>query len=198
MINLDVLTRPFLQTEVKQRKSDTGKTFDYVEAHSVIARLNEAFQGGWNFRILQHQIVEGEVIILGELSGDGVVKQQFGSAVLDTTEPGALTVGDSFKAAASDALKKCATGFGVALELYGSDNTTYSPATNGDAARVADEPVFDEDPATDKQRAFLEKIVQREELSDDDRARLRTALAGTLTKSEASDLISGFARKRAA
>jgi hypothetical protein len=58
--------------------------------------------------------------------------------------------------------------------------------------------VVSEDPATDKQRAFLEKIVQREELSDDDRARLRTALAGTLTKSEASDLISGFARKRAA
>lgn len=197
MINLDVLTRPFLQTEVKQRKSDTGKTFDYVEAHSVIARLNEAFQGGWNFRILQHQIVEGEVIILGELSADEVVKQQFGSAVLDTTEPGALTVGDTFKAAASDALKKCATGFGIALELYAS-GTTYSPATNGDAVRVADEPLFNEDPATDKQRAFLEKIVQREDLSNDDRGRLRTALTGTLTKAEASELISGFARKRAA
>jgi hypothetical protein len=43
MINLEILTRPFSQEEVKPRNNDAGKTFDFLEAHSVISRLNEAF-----------------------------------------------------------------------------------------------------------------------------------------------------------
>ena len=62
MINLDILTRPFSQEEVKRRKNDAGKTFDYVEAHSVITRLNEAFEGAWSFRVVQQQMVEEEII----------------------------------------------------------------------------------------------------------------------------------------
>ena len=196
MINLDILTRPFPQTDVKQRKNDAGRTFDYVEAHSVIARLNEAFEGSWSFRIAEHQVVEDEVIVLGELSAEGFTKQQFGSAMLDREGPDALSAGDTFKAASSDALKKCATEFGVALELYGAEPNR-SAVAEEDAAYTAEAPAA-EHPATEKQLAFLEKIAQREDLSDEDRTRVRTALAGALSKADASDLISNFARKRAA
>lgn len=194
MINLNVLTRPFLVSEVKQRKNEAGKTFDYVEAHSVIARLNEAFQGAWSFRILQYQTVEDEVIVLGELEADGLVKQQFGSAKLERTEPERLSVGDTFKAAASDALKKCATEFGVALELYAG--AVYAMPENGAETRVAEAPA--PNPATKKQIAFLEKIVQRPDLPEEDRKRVQTALGGALTKTEASELITDLTRTRAA
>jgi hypothetical protein len=199
MMSLDILTRPFPLAEVKQRKNEAGKTFDYVEAHSVISRLNEAFQGAWSFRVVQHQMVEHEVIVLGELSGDGLVKQQFGSAVFRPEGPDAMTVGDTFKAAASDALKKCATEFGVALELYGGLSVAYpEPSSAAGDGRVADMPAPVSDPATEKQRAFLEKIAQRDDISAEDRLRVRTALAGSLSKAEASELISNFSRKRAA
>lgn len=119
-MNLEILTRPFPKDQIKQREGNFGKMLDYVETPSVIARLNEAFEGHWSFRVLSHQILEQEVIVLGELSADGEVKQQFGSKQIakhsKTKEP--LSLGDDLKGATSDALKKCATEFGVALELY--------------------------------------------------------------------------------
>lgn len=114
MMNLDILTRPFDAAQVKNRKGPRGKMLDYVEAHSVIARLNEACDGEWSFRVLDHEVTDEEVLVLGELSVEGVTKQQFGSKQREENVP----LGDSAKAAASDSLKKCATLFGVGLELY--------------------------------------------------------------------------------
>lgn len=197
MINLDILTRPFPQSEVKQRRNEAGRTFDYVEAHAVITRLNEAFEGAWSFRVVQHQMIEDEVIVLGELSADGIVKQHFGNASFTREGADAMTVGETFKAAASDALKKCATEFGVALELYGGP-VLYTEVSEAEAGQVAEASVQTSGLATEKQRAFIEKIAQRNDVSEEDRLRLRSALEGDLSKADASELISGFARKRAA
>ena len=117
MMTLDVLTRPFDASLVKKRKGPRGKILDYLEAHTVIARLNDAFAGEWSFSVLSHDVSDEEVLVLGELSADGVTKQQFGSKTREENVP----LGDSAKAAASDALKKCATLFGVGLELYLKD-----------------------------------------------------------------------------
>ena len=125
-MNLDVLTRPFDASEIKQRDGRKGKRFDYVETHSVIARLNEAFDGQWSFKVLDRIIEEGEIAVLGELSAEGETKQQWGSK--DRNRGSSL--GDDLKAAASDAVKKCATLFGVGLHLYREDaNGSQRPET---------------------------------------------------------------------
>lgn len=118
MMDLDVLTKPFETCQVKQRTGPKGKTLDYLEAHSVIARLNESFAGEWSFRVLSHEVTDKEVIVLGELSAEGVRKVQFGSKMREDNVP----LGDTAKAAGSDALKKCSTLFGVGLELYQKDS----------------------------------------------------------------------------
>ena len=118
MMNLDVLTHPFDAAQVKSRKGPRGKILDYLEAHSVIVRLNDAFDGAWSFRVLQHDVSDSEVVVLGELSAEGEVKQQFGSKQREENVP----LGDTAKAAVSDALKKTATLFGVGLELYMKDS----------------------------------------------------------------------------
>ena len=120
-VNLAVLTRPFPKSEVRQRKGHWGKVLDYVETHAVIARLNEAFDGEWSFRVISHWKEEDEVVVLAMLAAGGQVKQQFGSSAITREREGGrpLSIGDDLKAAASDALKKCSTEFGVALELYG-------------------------------------------------------------------------------
>ena len=47
---------------------------------SVIARLNEAFEGAWSFEVTWHEMRETEVLILARLTAEGVIKCQFGAS----------------------------------------------------------------------------------------------------------------------
>lgn len=119
-MNLEKLAEPFPPECIKQREGRRGQVLDYVEAHKVVQRLNEAFAGLWNFQVLERERTDKEVIVLGELSAEGTTKQQFGSSDI-TFAKGTqelVSLGDDYKAAASDALKKCAAMYGVALYLY--------------------------------------------------------------------------------
>jgi hypothetical protein len=118
-MNRDLLEKPFEPGQIRQRKGRNGM-LDYVEGHSVIQRLNEALEGAWSFEIVQHEVREDEVLVLARLSAGGLVKMNFGvSQVTRERESGALvSLGDDLKAAATDALKKCATFLGVGLHLY--------------------------------------------------------------------------------
>ena len=121
-MNRELLEKPFAPEQIKQREGRDGR-LDYVEGHSVIARLNEAFEGHWSFEIMRHDILleRNEVLALGKLSADGVVKMQFGASRIerDETSNEIVCLGDDLKAAGTDALKKCATFLGVGLHLYG-------------------------------------------------------------------------------
>lgn len=116
---------------VKERAGKGGKKFTYVETGYVIARLNEAFSPlGWEFKITERgetqrkneNSTEGEVWVYGELTiidhkqGFRVTKGQYGQHNVYEKVP----MGDAYKAAASDALKKCASLMGIALDIYWS------------------------------------------------------------------------------
>jgi hypothetical protein len=126
----EVLEKPFPPEVIKQREGSFGRTLDYVEAWAVIARLTEAFDGDWSFDIQSYRILDEEVIALGKLAANGLIKSQFGSAAItrakDTGK--AVSLGDDIKAAATDALKKCATLMGVALYLYNGNGVVSSGA----------------------------------------------------------------------
>ena len=117
----ELLERPFAPNQIKQRKGNFGKTLDYVEGHEVIKRLNDAFEVNWSFQVISHEIFDNEVMVLGELTADGIKKMQFGSCVItkarDTGQ--VLSIAENLKAATTDSLKKCATMFGIGLHLYG-------------------------------------------------------------------------------
>jgi hypothetical protein len=118
-MNRALLERPFEPGQIRQRKGRNG-VLDYVEGHTVIARLNEALDGAWSFEIAHHEIREDEVLVIGRLTADGISKMAFGtSQVTRERGTGALvSLGDDLKAAATDAMKKCATFLGVGLHLY--------------------------------------------------------------------------------
>lgn len=44
-MNRDILEKPFDSVQIKQRVGSFGKTLDYVEGHTVIKQLNDAFDG---------------------------------------------------------------------------------------------------------------------------------------------------------
>jgi hypothetical protein len=119
-MNRELLEKPFPREQIQHRKGGFGEVLDYIEGPLVIQRLNEAFQSEWSFKVQEHTILENEVVVLGELTAQGIVKTQFGAKDITRGKADGVTVsiGDDLKAAATDALKKCATLFGVGLHLY--------------------------------------------------------------------------------
>lgn len=129
-LNREILEKQFTGKEIKQRKGNFGAQIDYVEVQLVIQRLNDAFDGLWSFKVLEHEIIGDEAIVLGELSCNGITKQQFGNSKITVSKKGeVVSTGDDLKAAASDSLKKCAVIFGVGLHLYG-DSIPSDPVEN--------------------------------------------------------------------
>lgn len=121
-MNRELLEKPFTPDQIRQRQGQHGHMLDYVEGHSVIQRLNDALEGNWSFEVVEHRLFSepDEVLVLGRLSACGTTKCQFGSSTIKRARQTDRIVGmaDAFKAAATDALKKCATLLGVGLDLY--------------------------------------------------------------------------------
>lgn len=128
-IPIKELSEPFPDCLIKRRRGNFGKTVEYAEANTVIQRLNDVLQGDWSFLILNYRIEAEEVIVQGELKVADEVHQQFGgSSITRHTDTGViLSLADDLKAAASDALKKCATAYGIGLYLY-KDASPVKPA----------------------------------------------------------------------
>jgi len=127
-MNRDILEQPFPDNLLRSRKGPFGQTFTYVEGSAYIARLNNAFEGNWSFEIVEHQVREGEVVVLGKLVADGVTKMSFGGSSITVSREGeVISIADDLKAAATDALKKAASLLGVGLHLYSSDRPAEAP-----------------------------------------------------------------------
>lgn len=131
--------------EVKQRKGRGGRTFDYIEIGYVIEQLNKVFGFDWDFEVVHRDYIEmaGEVVVEGKLTvradGHSVIKTQFGGAEVKHFASGPqkgkpLSIADDFKAAASDALKKCASLLGVGLDVYRGNGGKAEPGDRGPRA----------------------------------------------------------------
>jgi len=128
-MNRELLEKPFDKEQIKQRKGNFGEMIDYVEAHAVIQRLNDCFDGQWSFEVLTQENNGTQVMVLGKLTAEGVSKTQFGcSSITTNSKTGEIiSLGDDYKASASDALKKCASMFGIGLHLYGAGKEEQRP-----------------------------------------------------------------------
>jgi hypothetical protein len=128
---VDFLLQRTPKNEIKERQGRGGLRFSYVEHGYVTERLNMVFGFNWDFEVVDKQMLEDEVIVEAKLTvrtpaGQTIVKTQFGGAEIKRHASGArsgrpLSIADDYKAAASDALKKCASLLGIGLDLYGRD-----------------------------------------------------------------------------
>jgi hypothetical protein len=128
---VDFLLQRTPKHEIKERQGRGGLRFSYVEHGYVTERLNLVFGFNWDFEVVDKQMLEDEVIVEAKLTvrtpgGQTIVKTQFGGADIKRHASGArsgrpLSIADDYKAAASDALKKCASLLGIGLDLYGRD-----------------------------------------------------------------------------
>jgi hypothetical protein len=128
---VDFLLQRTPKKEIKTRQGARGMMLSYVEHGYVTERLNVVFGFNWDFEIVDKQILEDEVVVEAKLTvrtpaGQTIIKTQFGGADIKRHSSGAksgrpLSIADDYKAAGSDALKKCASLLGIGLDLYGRD-----------------------------------------------------------------------------
>ncbi len=130
-MNRELLEQPFPKELLKTRKGTFGKQFSYVEGTEYIKRLNDAFESAWSFDVIEHQVLEAEVIVLGQLTAGDVTKTAFGGSRITVNREGeVVSIADDLKAAATDALKKASSLLGVGLHLY-SEPTDTTSGRNG-------------------------------------------------------------------
>lgn len=124
-----ILTGKTPERFIRKREGRGGKVFDYVPKGYFEKALNMMFGiNGWSTEVrnvLQREkknkkgntVIDVVVQLRLEyyINGEKYYKEQFGSAEAHEANP----LGDSMKAATSDALKKCCSQLGIAGDVYG-------------------------------------------------------------------------------
>lgn len=101
-----LLTKPFPKERIKSREGRKGMIYYYIPVKDVIKRLNEV-SDNVNIVVKDKIITEKETVVLVSLEINGIVKEAYGSSVINGS------IGDSLKSSVSDGIRKAASYFGV-------------------------------------------------------------------------------------
>ncbi|MCY3553706.1 MAG: Rad52/Rad22 family DNA repair protein [Gemmatimonadetes bacterium] len=162
----EAFEKEFDNDAVRSRKVRGGKTIRYVPAPPVIRRLNEVAPD-WEFEVdfvssimvketrydrdnKPYDVEYNQIAVVGKLTIEGVPRQQFGSGDDD-----GATYGEGLKGAGTDALKKCASLFGIALYLYEEDENPRPGNGGGGHGGGGARRGNPDQKASEKQRAML-------------------------------------------
>lgn len=136
----EIFSQATPKDEIRYREGKGGRSFAYTDSAYVIRTLNKAFQWDWDYVVDNEEVfyfneLPFEVKVRGRLTvrlgGQAVTKTQYGAQMIEYTNAGKpVSIADAFKGAGSDALKKCASQLGIALDLYDSDSATNQAAAN--------------------------------------------------------------------
>ena len=103
---------------IKERKGPGKSILKYVDVQYMIRALNFAFGFDWSFDVIETRQEGDYLTVLGKLTvnmdGTIISKTQWGSQQLRAK----MELGDGLKGATSDSLKKCASMFGIAADVY--------------------------------------------------------------------------------
>ena len=127
-----LLREPTPESEIEIKKDDNGFTYKTVKGSYMKKRMNLIFGWNWDFQILGREafFTSGEVLVHGKLtirSKVQIIKEQFGKHNLDFKKASKgnrsapSNIGNSFKSAATDSFKKCASEIGLCWDIYSQD-----------------------------------------------------------------------------
>lgn len=200
---------------IKERPAKGGGKWKYVSGKYVRKCLNLLFGWDWDFDILSETIAHGEVVVKGRLTvrvnGQAIVKTQMGNKeiiykrvpVLDDNgipakdergkvkmEPGPepLSIGNDMKAAATDALKKCASELGIAADVYSDDDeftevVVYEANTDTILEQIQTLYLDVDELLAEDDRIHLDRIIkEKEEMSYPKAIKLLTKIKGDAAK----------------
>jgi len=148
--------------KIKRRQGKGGVYFDYVDVGYVIEQLNLLTGWRWNFQCktsmtpeylracieVKQFIVDGSITIRDK-EGIEWIHEDTGRQDIKVKrdDGGYLDLGNDYKGAKSDCLKRCARQFGIALDVYSG------------AVKRRQDKTHPEAPITDGQRKRLEALA---------------------------------------
>jgi recombination DNA repair RAD52 pathway protein len=150
--------------EVERQLDKGGTSLTYIPVSEVIARLNDVLGVfGWSYTMerCERDILDPDYLVahvrmtVGETIRDGV-----GGQKIKRTRAGDIVdLGDEYKGAVSDALKKAAQSFGVGLYLARSHS---SPVSAGQHTRMQGDTTVTEysNLASDKQQNMIRAVCK--------------------------------------
>lgn len=192
----NVISRMIPDQLIKQREGGGKKLLSYISGSTVIDLLNEAFGYFWSWRVEEQWIqesqpkkkyqstetepvgptaqVRGTLTVLIELDNGQILeikKTGFGSK---TVLGGQADQESVFKAAATDALKKASSLFGIGAQLYrDEDEQAFFDAINY------------EDPWTkelltqfEPERNYIKQVMEANEATEEDMAEIIVEWSG--------------------
>jgi hypothetical protein len=128
-------------SQIRKRPAKGGGEWEYVPGGYFRKILNLMFGWDWDFEILSEAIFQDTVVVKGKLTvrcnGRQLIKTQFGKKEIQfeneyyTNEKGQkakrktdryLDIGNDFKSAATDCLKKCAAELGICSDVYNKED----------------------------------------------------------------------------
>jgi hypothetical protein len=166
---------------VRKRAAKGGGTWDYVSGGYVKKALNLVFGWDWTFRVLDKWKDGGECIVHGQLTvsshGVTVIKEQFGNKeiiyrkqkpeeVVAGAERIPLSIGNDYKSACTDALKKCAAELGFAADIYNKEEFKEVQVVEDDPMNWDDlRELFDlkKEHLTDEDRIYMKRVIDNQE-----------------------------------
>lgn len=113
---------------IKQRPGKGGGTWDYVPGWWFKKKANFVFGFAHDFEIIGERVDDGFITVKGKVTvrepktGRVIaVKTDYGGAQIKYLKGSKtpLDMGNDFKAAATDAFKRCMVQFGFAMDIYG-------------------------------------------------------------------------------
>lgn len=133
---MKIINRKTPDSEIEMKTDKSGFKYKSVKAAYIKALVTLVTGGNYSFEVISREYIPAtkEVLVHGRLTiwikNRSVIREQFGQHYLqlktevngNTTKTFASEVGNGYKAAASDAFKKCASELGFCWDIYGQEH----------------------------------------------------------------------------
>ena len=123
-----ILTARTPASAIYERPGPRYMRLRYVPWSWVAGRMNKAFGSKWSFRFLgDPQMQEQEILVKVEVRTEDGVQEAYGSHKYQKNNPNA-SYGDAVQSAASKALRRACSRWGVGLDMYNDIGDDIDPA----------------------------------------------------------------------
>lgn len=120
---LAVIEQKTPASEIEIATDAQGNEVKSVKARYVKHILTIVSSGNYVFNVLKNELVGDEVVVHARLAMQNTVIEQFGTFRVSKDARGRwLDYGNAVKSATTDALKKCASEYGICWDIYRRDN----------------------------------------------------------------------------
>jgi len=106
-------------------------TIDPEQDNCLLTQLDQATDSKWSFSVEDHLVIDGQVIVLGKLSLDGIFRVAFGGCTNEGPEP----LHEKLQAASMDSLVRCSALMGIVQDKQEPVQAQTSDKGNGNGTQ---------------------------------------------------------------